>query len=172
MGKRTVNDMSAIRSNVRRRLTPSYQRFWRVALGLAGGLFLMLPGQAAARCTNVSATAVAFGSYNPMSATPLDAAGSISYACTPNTPPLITLSRGSSSTFLPRRLGGAAGLSYNLYLDAARTVIWGDGTGGTSALNGPTTRPSATVPVYGRIPPMQDVAAGAYTDLIVVTLNF
>jgi spore coat protein U-like protein len=29
-----------------------------------------------------------------------------------------------------------------------------------------------TLPVYGRIPPRQNVKAGPYSDVVIVTLNF
>ena len=56
------------------------------------------------------------------------------YQCAGNTGFIaITISRGASATFNPRSMVvGADALNYNLYLDASRTSIWGDGTGGSS----------------------------------------
>jgi spore coat protein U-like protein len=88
---------------------------------------------------------------------------------------LIELSAGGAASFSPRAMAGAgSSLSYNLYLNAARTTIWGDGTGGTSRY-GPVTPVSGvgvTVPVYGRAPAGQNVPIGTYADTIVVTVLF
>jgi spore coat protein U-like protein len=78
---------------------------------------------------------------------------------------------------------GASRLNYNLYTTAARTVVWGDGSGSTAtvpaylaafALNGNQTlafnNPNLTI--YGRIPPNQTAATGLYADTITVTLTF
>ena len=53
-------------------------------------------------------------------------------------------------------------------LDPARTVVWGDGTDGSSLFAAPEGNVQALV--YARIPAGQDVAAGAYTDTLVVTI--
>jgi spore coat protein U-like protein len=66
-------------------------------------------------------------------------------------------------------------LSYNLYLDAAHSMIWGDGTGGsqtgTLTING-LGNVTANATIYALIP-SQDPAPGAgYTDSITVTVNY
>ncbi len=68
----------------------------------------------------------------------------------------------------------AEGLNYNLYLDAARTTIWGDGTGGTQVYSNanPPNNTNVTVTIYGRIPASQDVSAGSYTNTVTATINF
>jgi spore coat protein U-like protein len=137
---------------------------------------LALPSPAAAQCT-VSASGVSFGSYDVFAPAPRDSSGSVTYECLVVVTVQITLSRGSAPTFTPRTLvQGAETLQYNLYLDNARSTVWGDGSGGTSVF----TRTLAlgdvgqtvVVPVYGRIPARQDVSAGAYNDSITVTINF
>jgi spore coat protein U-like protein len=141
----------------------------RAALALG---VLAFAGTAGAACTISAATGPAFGSYDPLAPAPLDAAGSITYTCTPPRP-TVQLSTGSSGTYSARTLrSGSATIRYNLYLDAARTQVWGDGSGGTwtdRALPGNRTR---TLPIYGRIPPLQDAVAGSYFDTIVVTFAF
>jgi spore coat protein U-like protein len=72
---------------------------------------------------------------------------------------------------------GTHPLSYNLYLNTAHTQIWGDGTRGTSTISTTLTvtrrRPAqARQTVYGMIPSGQDVAAGSYSDTIVVTVSY
>ncbi|HET8732799.1 MAG TPA: spore coat U domain-containing protein, partial [Anaeromyxobacteraceae bacterium] len=126
-----------------------------------------------AACTILASAGPAFGTYDPVAARPLDAAGSISYTCTPRKP-AVWLSTGSSGTYAARTLrSGANVLRYNLYLDAARTVVWGDGSGGTSVdVPSPAPVNQKTIPVYGRVAAGQDAAAGTYSDTIVVTFAF
>ncbi len=124
-------------------------------------------------CTVLGVTGVAFGAYDPIganAATPRDAAGQIQYRCQ-RVAPLISLSAGAAGSYQPRQLRqGARSLGYNLYRDAARGQIWGDGTAGTFTVLG--QRGNRTVPIYGRIFPGQPAAAGTYADTIVATLNF
>jgi spore coat protein U-like protein len=66
---------------------------------------------------------------------------------------------------------GVSALAYNLYTHANRNQVWGDSTAGTAVRNlGAGSRQS--VAIYGRIPPLQDVADGAYSDTLMVTFNF
>jgi spore coat protein U-like protein len=143
------------------------------ALVLAAIALLVLPSSARAdRCKIDVAGTIAFGVYSPLSATPLDVMGSIGYSCSATPGPVISFSRGYSSTFSPRTmLQGGSTLEYNVYLDAARTQIFGDGTAGTFTLNAANQR-WQTVPLYGRIFPNQVVPTGSYSDNLVATLNF
>jgi spore coat protein U-like protein len=126
-------------------------------------------------CT-ISAVSVAFGNYNVFNAAPVDSAGSVTFRCNSAAANIsITLGKGASSTFAPRtmtKVGEA--LTYNLYFDAARTNVWGDGTGGTSTYTNanPPNNQNVTLPIYGRIPAGQDVSAGPYTDTVLATVNF
>jgi spore coat protein U-like protein len=126
-------------------------------------------------CT-VSATPVAFGTYNVFTTAPTDSTGTVTYRCGPGDHHItITISRGSSATFTPRTLrNGTAQLQYNLFRDAAFTTIWGDGTGGTGTyfiVNPPNNR-NVVLTVYARVPAEQDVPVGAYTDAVVVTVEY
>lgn len=127
-------------------------------------------------CSFNSTTGVSFGAYNVFNTSPTDATGSITYTCAVlGGGVTMDLSRGNASSYVPRQMRkGAESLAYNLYLDAAHASVWGDGTGGTSHY-GPVSPPLASpviVTVYGRIPARQNVSAGAYTDTIIVTINF
>ena len=150
---------------------------------LAGVLLLAGVGWLGARgsapgatisCT-ISAVGVNFGAYDVFSASPDDSTGSVTYTCTsikPNDRILIDLSHGNAPTFSPRQMKKSAEiLTYNLYLDAARTQIWGDNTGGSSHVN-IKPDPTATITIYGRIPAGNDVTAGSYTDTVIATINF
>jgi spore coat protein U-like protein len=134
-------------------------------------LVLLVTARAEANCT-ISTTSVAFGSYDVFSATPRDATGTVQIDCAPRENIQVWLSRGSSSVFSPRTLrSGLNVLDYNLFRNAARTQVWGDGSAGTSIFSGNNIR-STTQTVYGRVPAAQDAAVGNYTDTIVATVIF
>jgi len=147
-------------------------RMLTVAVGLA---LLAAPLRPAYAACSISTTAVSFGSYNVFASAPLDSTGSVTYQCTIlGLAITIALDRGGASGFNPRRmLRGTQALTYNLYLDPARVLIWGDGTGGTQTYSALIALPqSVVVPVYGRVPSGQDVAVGAYVDTITATILF
>lgn len=129
-------------------------------------------------CSFSAVSGVSFGGYNVFSSASLDSTGSVSIVCHgigAGDALTIDLSRGGASSYFPRSLSGGSGaLSYNLFLDAARTVVWGDGTTGTGHF-GPVTPGegvTATATIYGRIPARQNAAVGVYADTITVTINF
>jgi spore coat protein U-like protein len=148
----------------------------RLAAALATVLFLAGPAQAA--CT-IGATPLAFGPYNALSPLPTDATGQVTISCTG----LLALSvsvrldKGGAPSFDPRQMTkGGEILRYNLYTDATRLSIFGDGTAGTQfysslivvALFG-TPIP---VPIFGRIPAGQAVSIGTYTNSVTATVSF
>lgn len=134
-------------------------------------LVLLVSARTEANCT-ISTTAVAFGSYDVFSATPRDATGTVQISCTPRENIDVTLSPGSSLVFNQRTLrSGSNILNYNLFRNAARTQIWGDGTAGTSTFTGNNIR-NTTLTVYGRVPAAQDAAVGNYSDTVVATVIF
>jgi spore coat protein U-like protein len=157
-------------------------------LVLLGALFLGARAATAASDCSVTASGVAFGTYDPSLATPDDSTGTIVVTCTYTGPGgsdtanyTVTLSTGTSGSFAPRKLAAdTPQLSYNLFGDAARTKVWGNASSGTTIITGSLkvgpgvgnlTR-SATHVIYGRIPQLQDADAGNYSDSILVTLTF
>lgn len=134
------------------------------------------PAFAAPSCT-ISTTSMSFGAYDVFSASNVTSTATVTYRCQGGARNVfITLSRGQSVTFSPRTMkAGTNALSYNLYQNAAFSVIWGDGTGGTQAYVTSGKTPNKTdffVTIYGKIPALQDVTAGSYTDTVVATINF
>ena len=103
--------------------------------------------------------------------------GTISVSCNPRARVTVTIGTSpNSGGFNPRQMKQIAGvdlLNYNLYRDPGRVEIWGDGTGGTFSQWKNVNRNKPRVfSVYGRIPPLQNVSAGPYTDILVVTITF
>jgi len=141
-------------------------------------LLLLCSGISLAAC-NVSSAPVTFGSYDVFSSSPLDGEGSITVACDHTPPPTVMVSIGPSTNsggFDPRIMRLAAGsdmLEYNFYRDAGRTEIWGDGSGPTFIESQKIFKNRDwTVPVYGRIPPLQDISAGSYSETVTVTITW
>lgn len=144
------------------------------ALAVSAMLALGVGAQPVVSCT-IETTPVAFGGYDVFAPAPTDSTGTITYRCSRgNLSITIALGTGGGGTFTPRRMvRGGEGLAYNFYLDASRTVIWGDGSGGTSVHQNPATPAAPTgVTIFGRIPAQQDVSAGSYADMVTATINF
>lgn len=125
---------------------------------------------AAAASCDISSQGVNFGNYDTLDPQPLDGAGSIAVVCDEEASFTISLSSGAGSYPARRLAGGADGLVYNLFIDAARIVVWGDGSAGSVTLANTATTAQETV--YGRIPARQNVPAGGYADTIVVTITY
>ena len=148
---------------------------------------LLCPAAYAAvtNCT-VTAAGVAFGTYMPLAPTALLGTGTIVVVCQVNSHRntiTVALSPGTSGSFTTRTMTTTIGttaypLNYNLYMNAANTTIWGDGTGGSLLDNVTLTRTggnntiTTNLTVYGAVAAAQDPAAGTYTDSITVTVNY
>ncbi len=124
----------------------------------------------------VTATNLAFGNYNPASATALDGTSAVAVSCTSGTTFTTALNIGTGGGSFATRtmISGVDTLDYNLFTSAARTTIWGDGTAGTSTVPGTGTGllTPVNLTVHGRIPAGQDRPTGVYTSLITVTVTF
>ncbi len=129
---------------------------------------------AAPSCTVSSVASVSFGAYDVFTTLPNNnGIGSITIRCTGGgRANIVMLSTGQSNSYASRVMkSGANLLNYNLYTSAARNVVWGDGTGGSSTMSAAANR-STTLNIFGRIPARQDAAVGTYTDSITATVNF
>ena len=140
----------------------------RALLGCALCCAATLPAHSA--CT-VATTPVTFGAY-VSGVLPNDSSGTVTVACGIFTSFSVSISAGGggNSAFNRALSSGGNRLSYNLYTDSTRLLVWGDGTGGT--LTVAQIASGATLNVFGRIPALQHVAAGAYADSLIVTVNF
>lgn len=142
-------------------------------------------------CTPTAPT-INFGSYDVLGGANLDGTGSFTVTCTRSSG-----SGGSTSfTYTAKMLdntatrqlaptSGADRISYQLYTTSARnsTVVWGDGTSGTTTFTGSLSLPnngsatSATINFYGRITGGQDVSAAApappstYSQTLMITVT-
>jgi len=144
-------------------------------VGILALMLLPLTGQAAwGQTCLVASTGVTFGTYDPFSPTASSITGTVTVTCQAlaalNLPYSIQVGTGGGGSFSGRVLAAGAGrLAYQLYTTAARSTIWGDGSGGTGVVSdlisitvlGPTIRPYT---IYGAIPARQIAAPGSYTD--------
>jgi spore coat protein U-like protein len=153
---------------VRMRLVPSFL--------LAAAALLCAPRADARSCLIQSLTPLSFGGYDGTSTTPADAMAQMFIECTGSAPfeqMQILLGRGLSGHLVPREMRFRdSSLAYNLFLDASRIQIWGDGTNGTSTYVSSGLEGLVTVTVYGRVFPRQIVRVGSYHDQVLVTVLF
>ena len=134
-------------------------------------------------CRFASVPGAAFGSYSDSSPAPTDTSTSVAVTCTRVGGPAnvaVTLAIGPSATsgqIATRSMGSGTNLlNYNLFRDSARSAVWGQTAGVDTqsiALNNIPNNSSAggTFVVYGRIPALQNVAAGTYGDSVSLMLT-
>ncbi|HEX6260081.1 MAG TPA: spore coat U domain-containing protein [Woeseiaceae bacterium] len=139
-------------------------------------LLSLIPAAALANC-RVSTTPLNFGNYQPGGPTPLDVAGEVTADCRGHSVSYsLSLSPGASGDAAGRYMTLATErLYYNIYLDAARMNIWGDGLGPTSLITGMMQRNGRQIDrhqFYGRVFSEQQPSAGTYVDSLVVTILF
>lgn len=147
----------------------------RGALALA--LALGWAGSVHAKTCTITANGVAFGVYNPTSAANVDTVGSVDFVCDGKFNGTLKLGVGAGigASFAGgrkmTRVGGST-LLYNLYANATRTQVFGDGTGGSVTLNINANK-TFNQQVWGRAPGSQNtVLAGLYGDVVVVTFSY
>ncbi|WP_395826979.1 spore coat U domain-containing protein [Collimonas sp.] len=149
---------------------------------LAASMLLALPLSAQALladCT-VAGTGVAFGSYASPGSTSATGTGTVTVTC--NGLGLLvsyTIQLTAGNGTFPTRLlksGATNSLSYNIYTDNARSIVWGDGSAGTSTVTdsyllslGNNAR---NYKAYGLIPGGQNQPAGTYTDTLTITITY
>jgi spore coat protein U-like protein len=153
-----------------------------IVLGLVAGLATSLAQAASVASCSATSVPISYGAYDPTSSTALTPTGSISVTCNLISgisllvAYTISLSAGSSGSVAARHMiGTSTPMSYNLYLDGGWVTVWGDGTGGSQtksdgyllALN--TT---LTYTVYSKLPARQLVAAGSYSDNVMITISY
>lgn len=101
-----------------------------------------------------------------------DTDSSLAVACTPETAFVVGMDEGQHRADGGRRMAAANGefLSYELYSDVARTRRWGASM--TDSVSGRIEGGEpVTLPIYGRID-LAQASAGAYSDVVTVTVSF
>lgn len=163
---------------------------------LMAGICMACLGSAAqaAQC-NLNVTDLSFGTVMQMDPLPSDVQGTVSVQCQAEVADLMGIPATATVDYVLRLNGGGSGdpaqrrmqgpgamLAYNIFTDAGRQVVWGDGNNGTVPQTGEFvfselqvlqgTPQSADFISYARIPANINVAPGAYADAVTVTLVF
>jgi spore coat protein U-like protein len=146
----------------------------------------------AANCV-ISTSALSFGSYESLLANAnaaLNAAGTVSIACTKGSAPRITMDLGQNANAGKRYMAlvgsGSAGVASALYYEIYQppdpapgtgcsfpgSRLWGSSVSQTFVPSPPTSRAARSYSVCGTIPPGQFTALGTYADTVVATVNF
>lgn len=127
---------------------------------------------------SVSASALGFGSIDPIANVNTDTNTTIDVTCSNTTAYDVGLDAGTTTdaTVTSRQMSDGSAtpnlLDYGLYTDSGRTTNWGN-TVGTDTVAGTGDGTAQTLTVYGRVPSGQQTAAvGSYTDTITVTVTY
>lgn len=134
-----------------------------------------------AKSCHVSATDLAFGTYDPVAAADKTVTGTVTVKCTKNTTADVALNLGANgaaaggSCASPVRQMANAGerLTYAIYQDLAGTQPWGCDAANDQSVTA-DVGPSApeVLTTYGVIPAGQDALIGDYSDTVSVTVTF
>lgn len=151
---------------------------------LAASTALTTAAQAAASCS-ISVGQLAFGVYDTLATSPTDTAGSLLVSCTPGVSDPLTTSytitvagTGVASDAVRSISQGVHRLYFQVYKDAARSMVWGNGAGAGAGVAGSVSSPSALLTAtrshtaYARLPAAQRVAPGLYTGSLLVTIEY
>jgi spore coat protein U-like protein len=128
-----------------------------------------------ATCT-VTSSGVAF--TGPFDGTEVPGTGTITINCSNGAPFNITLDAGSNAIPSKRRMAlGPDYLSYELYQDSGRSVVWGDqGFAGTYNAGNPVasigTGLDQDFTVYAKMPSQQVGPDGNYQDSVSVIVHY
>lgn len=122
----------------------------------------------------IAATTLNFGTYAAGATAPtVQATSSITVTCALGDSFTIGLSDGGNDIGSQRRMARVLAplsyLNYDLYRDAARTLVWRDN--GTTRATGTGTGVAEVFTVYGQLPGAQAVPLGAYADTVTVVVR-
>ena len=142
-------------------------------LATASALAGSLPALAAG--CSIATSGVAFGSYDTLQAMASDSAGDLTVSCSVPTAYSVALGTGAGDYGGRRLTGGrGGGLVYNLFTDASRSTVWGDGSAASVVVSGvaPAGGVAARHTVHGRIPARQNVFVGPYSDSVGILVSY
>jgi spore coat protein U-like protein len=165
----------------------------KYATCLLATLLALASGGVAAAPEDVTCTASAptinFGAYDILTGSVLDGAGSFSVTCIHNKATKATVTYTAKLATTPTRQlappSGVDRVTYQLFVDSARTQAWGDGAAstftitGSVTMNGAVSVTDAAKNFYGRITPGgQDVSAASpgpaptiYSQTLTITVT-
>jgi spore coat protein U-like protein len=147
------------------------------------GLTLGLGERAVAQSCTTAATGLAFSNYQPLSGLPVTTTAQVTVTCSATIAIGVSyslqISAGTGGTYANRSMAGTPSgrLPYQIYSDALYSQIWGDGTGGSSAVNdgyllGILFPVVKTYFAYGRILANTNAPVGTYADTISILVVY
>lgn len=139
-----------------------------VVPAVLASLFAATPARAAT-CT-VSPQNLSFGLYDPLSSSTSDTVATITVTCDAETAFEIALGPGSGSYAARTMTAGPDTMVYNLYIDPQRTLVWGDGMGGSNTVGAVSAQRDFSV--YARAPALQNLRPGVYGDSVAITVTY
>lgn len=122
----------------------------------------------------VNASTMPFGNIAASTPTLLtNAGGNVNVTCSNTTAYAVALDKGANgATIALRKMNfGANFLNYQLFTDAAHTIIFGDGTTGVT-VGGTGNGVSQAIPIFGQVPAQAGIVPGVYADTVNVTLTY
>lgn len=126
----------------------------------------------AVRCDTAAMSELSFGSVDLVRASGFATTASLTYSCRNDTPQPVTICLNIGDpygSFADRRLRqGSNDLRFQIYQDAARTMVWGTVWGGPATppktlVVAAGARVSGTLPIHAAILPGQDAVPGPYS---------
>ncbi len=131
-------------------------------------------GSIAETCA-VEADDLAFGTSTQLGAN-VDATTQVRTSCSTGLAYSVALGTGGGGAFSARRMihesFPAETVGYQLYSDALRTQVWGDGGGGTVSVGGTGNGSPQASTVHGRVPAQSTPRPGDYDDTVIVTVSY
>lgn len=130
---------------------------------------------------SITANNLNFGSNQGLLTSAVDGSTTLGVICSNTTPYAVALNAGtvSGSTIASRLMAGTSAgntgttLGFQLYTDAARSTIWGDGTtGSTVGGTGTGSLTPQTLTVYGRVLAQSTPKPDTYQTTITATVTY
>ena len=146
-----------------------------VALSLAA---ILCTNTAQAKTCGVTGAGVAFGAFDTTTSANLDTIGYVGVECNGSIDVELSLSVGNgagANYAAGRKMTHGAGrgtLRYQLYANAGRTRVLGDGTGGSVTLRIRNVH-NVSQAIWARVPGGQrSVVPGNYSDTVMATIRY
>lgn len=122
----------------------------------------------AASCRVTGTVGVAFAAYDPTDpAADPAGTGSFTFRCVKSTPYDLHIVRTNNMTGVPT----PDLLAYTIYSDAGRTALWASSSVLPFDFTAGDNLP-VTANIYGKIAALQNVAVGAYSETVTVTVTY
>lgn len=121
----------------------------------------------------ISANTLDFGTAGNLGSN-VDGSSTLTATCSSQVAYNIGLNAGNgwgATVALRKMTNGGRTINYSLYINSARTVVWGE-TPGTDTVSGTGSGLAQTYTVYGRVPAQATPAPAIYSDTIITTITY